>query len=113
VGALYVAECVKSWVRANFDVISLNSAEEIRELVPAGYDVEYQEVAAERPRIKDFVNAIRSSGRPVAGIINSDIFLSHDPELLDAIAHRSAGGMTIFERVNIDPVSLRPTGSKL
>jgi hypothetical protein len=110
VGTSYVAECVKSWVRANFEVISLNSIEEIRELVPMGYDVEYQEVAAERPRINDFLNAIRTSGRPIAGIINADIFLSHDPELLDAIAHHSAGGMVIVERINIDPVSLRPTG---
>jgi hypothetical protein len=110
VGQAYLAECVRSWRRAGFDVVSLNSAEEIDVLRGLDYEAEFAQIGGARPSIGDFLNAIRSSGRPVAGIINADIFLSNDAALLDAIADRSAGGMTMIERINIDPVNLRPTG---
>jgi hypothetical protein len=109
VGPAYLAECVKSWRRAGFDVVSLNCAQEIDELAPCRYDVYYREVTADRPTLGDFLHAVLASARPVAGIINADIFLANQPILLDAVIDRAAGGMVVAERMNIDPVSQRLT----
>lgn len=109
-GPSYIAECIASWRRAGFDVVSLNNAREINELSGFKYDVDYQQVAVDRPRIADFLRAIRASGKPVAGIINSDVFLAPHPEWPGFIASLGANGMMMVERINIDPASLLPTG---
>ncbi len=110
IGPSYLAECIKSWKSAGFDVVSLNHPREIDELRKLGYDIEYRPVRANRPRIADFIDAIRESGKPVAGITNADIFLADHPALLNAILYHAASAMVILERTNIDPFSLRPTG---
>jgi hypothetical protein len=109
VGSAYIGECVQSWRRAGFDVVSLNNASEIELLKSFGYDVDLEEIAGDRPAICDFLRVIARKGCPVAGIINSDIYLSNDTELLRAVVERSAAGMTMIERVNIDPVGLMPS----
>jgi hypothetical protein len=108
-GHAYTAECVHSWRRAGFDVVSLNNANEIERLKPFGYEAAYVEIDRERPAISDFLNVIARAGDPVAGIINADIFLSNDSDLLRSVVDQSAAGMTIIERVNIDPVGLMPS----
>jgi hypothetical protein len=109
VGAAYLAECVRSWRRAGFDVISLNNAQEVEVLAGQGYAAEYLQVSRDRPAIDDFLTAIRGSKAAVAGIINADVLLLAEPGLL-AAACDGADGMTLIERINIDPDSLRPTG---
>jgi hypothetical protein len=109
VGAAYLAECVRSWRRAGFDVISLNSAREIEALAGQGYAAEYLQVSRDRPAIDDFLTAIGGSQAAVAGIINADVLLFAEPGLL-AAACDGADRMTLIERINIDPGSLRPTG---
>ncbi|MGO9327499.1 MAG: O-fucosyltransferase family protein [Steroidobacteraceae bacterium] len=89
---------------------SLNGTHEILELTKLGFDVDYRQVATDRPRISDLLLAIRESKSPVAGIINADTFFIDDPPILEAIMHAAAKGMMIVERINIDPVRLRPTG---
>src|ERR1700674_754177 len=109
-GFAYLAACVNSWKRAGFELISLNSAEEIRHLEKLGYDVECRPVLGNRPKISDFLAAILASRARVAGIVNADIVLADDPASLDALARHATGAMVVVERVNIDPRSLRPTG---
>jgi hypothetical protein len=109
VGYAYVDECVRSWRRAGFDVVSLNSASEIEALKSLGYEIDFEEIAGDRPAICDFLRVIARTGHPIAGIINSDIYLSNDAELLGAVVERSTTGMTMIERVNIDPVGLMPS----
>ncbi len=109
VGAAYLAECVRSWRRAGFDVVSLNSAQEIERLVGQGYEVEYLQVSRDRPAIDDFLTAIRASRAAVAGILNADVLVMAEPGAL-AGAPDCADGMTLLERINIDSDSLRPTG---
>jgi hypothetical protein len=108
VGAAYLAECVRSWRRAGFDVVSLNGAREIERIIPRGYEVEYRKISRDRPAIDDFLAAIRNSQASVAGIINADVLLIADPELLRIVL--GSDGMTLIERINIDPDSMRPTG---
>jgi hypothetical protein len=109
VGSAYLAECVRSWRRAGFDVVSLNGTHEFDEVVRRGYEVDCRKVSRDRPAIDDFLAAIRASQAPVAGIINADVLLVADPCLLK-IAVDSADCMTLIERINIDSDSLRPTG---
>jgi hypothetical protein len=108
VGAAYLAQCVRSWRRAGFDVVTLNGACEIDSVVRQGYEVECQRVSHDRPTIDDFLAAVRRSRALVAGIINADVLLIADPELLRIAV--AGDGMTLLERINIDPGSMRPTG---
>jgi hypothetical protein len=110
VGPAYIAECVDSWKQAGFEVVSLNSASEIRDLAKLNYDVQYQQISADRPRITDFLTTIASSGLPLAGIINSDVFMACHCGWLGLIESCPANGMVLAERVNIDPATLSPTG---
>ena len=108
VGTSYLAECVRSWRRAGFDVVSLN-AQEIEAVARQGYEAECRPISGDRPTIDDFLAAIRASRASVAGIINADVLLVADPALL-RIDGGGEDGMTLIERINIDPDSLRPNG---
>jgi hypothetical protein len=110
VGKDYLAECVQSWRRADFDVVSLNNAEEIEAVSRLGLDVELRPISGSRPTIAEFLGTIRASESPVAAIINADVFMANHPDLLNAAADRGAGGMIMLERINIEPNRLRPTG---
>jgi hypothetical protein len=110
VGKDYLAECVQSWRRADFDVVSLNSAEEIEAVSRLDLDVELRRISGSRPTIAEFLGTIRASESPVAAIINADVFMANHSGLLNAVAERGAGCMIMLERINIEPSSLRPTG---
>jgi hypothetical protein len=109
VGSAYLAECVRSWRRAGFDVVSLNGMHEFDEVVGRGYEVDCRKVSRDRPAIDDFLTAIRASQAPFAGIINADVLLVADPRLLTR-AVDAADSMTLIERINVDSDDLRPTG---
>jgi hypothetical protein len=100
----YAAECVKSWKRANFNVVSLNSVHELESLAPLDYGVEFKPISGDRPEISDFLSAIQDSGASIAGIINADIFLSDSPALIDSILDHAETGLVVAERINIDPM---------
>jgi hypothetical protein len=108
VGMAYLAECVGSWRRAGFEVVSLNGASEI-DAVRQGHQIECLRVAGERPSIQDFISVVRASQARIAGIINADVLLFADPGLLKVVVAKE-DGMTLIERINVDAASLRPTG---
>jgi hypothetical protein len=108
VGGAYLAECVRSWRRAGFDVVSLNGAHEIDGVIREGYEAEFHKISRDRPAIDDFLAAVRGSQASVAGIINADVLLIASPEFLRTAI--DTNGMTLIERINIDPDSMRPTG---
>ena len=108
VGAAYLGECIRSWRRGGFDVVSINGANEIDSLTRQGYEVDYRSVPHDRPAISDFLAAIRGSQASVAGIINADVLLMAEPELLRTVV--DTRGLTLMERININPDSLRPVG---
>ena len=74
-GAAYQRECIASWRRRGFDVVSLNSRVEIEVLLPLGYEVRYREVEIGRPRINDFLTVIKEEPAAIAGIINADCIM--------------------------------------
>ena len=109
-GAVYQRECIASWRRLGFDVVSLNSRAEIEALEPLGYEVTFKEVASNRPRIHDFLAFIKEEPAVVAGIINADcMMVANDPAI--SLVLRSAGqGLVLVERLNIGADDLRATG---
>lgn len=109
-GPSYQLECIKSWNRAGFNVVSLNSDSEMEQLASFGYDIRYVPISGNRPKITDFLDAIRESREKIAGIINADCYLAGDADLISTVKHHAAEGVVVIERLNIDPLTLRPTG---
>jgi hypothetical protein len=110
-GATYQRECIASWRRLGFDVVSLNARAEIEALLPLGYEVTFKETAASPPRINDFLTVIKEEPAAVAGIINADcMIVANDPAI--SLVLQSAGqGLVLVERLNIGADDLRATGT--
>jgi hypothetical protein len=110
-GAMYQRECIASWRRLGFDVVSLNARAEIEALLPLGYGVKFKEAAASPPRINDFLTVIKEEPAAVAGIINADcMIVANDPAI--SLVLQSAGqGLVLVERLNIGAEDLRATGT--
>jgi hypothetical protein len=101
IGAAYQRACIDSWRQMGFDVVSLNHSSEIHALSDAGYDLTYQEVTSKRPRIMDFVEAIRNSADPVAGIINADCLLVANDSTIEPMLKAAEKGLVLMERINL------------
>jgi hypothetical protein len=101
IGADYQRACIDSWRQMGFDVVSLNHSSEIHALSDAGYEVTYHEVTSKRPRIMDFVEAIRESAAPVAGIINADCLLVGNDGTMESMLKAAETGLVLMERINL------------
>jgi hypothetical protein len=111
IGAHYQNACIASWLQLGFDVVSLNSRAEIDILsrsIPNG--VTFSEVSTGRPRIVEFLNAIRDSKKPVAGIINADCLLVANDGIIRPLLHAAKTGLVLSERTNIRADDARATG---
>ncbi len=101
---------VASWRALGFEVLSLNIPEEIASLRPQFPDVTFvpatrtAQERAGRPLVyfDDLLAALADTGRPIVGIVNSDILLRGTPGLSQRIAQESAGGFLCGHRVDID-----------
>jgi hypothetical protein len=110
-GAMYQRECVASWRRLGFDVVSLNGRAEIEALLPLGYDVTFKEAAASPPRINDFLAVIKEEPAAVAGIINADCMIVANDPAISLVVHSAEQGLVLVERLNIGADDLRATGA--
>ena len=102
---------VKSWKSLGANIVSLNHEAEISRLQDMKFDVDFLRVDAERPRIADFINAAKTSGKKLAAIVNADCLLIAPQTVIDASLKASANGMVMFERLNVHPESICPTGT--
>jgi hypothetical protein len=110
-GAMYQRECIASWRRLGFGVVSLNGRAEIEALLPLGYEVTFKEAAASPPRINDFLAVIKEEPAAVAGIINADcIFVAND-QMISLVLKSAGRGLVLVERLNIGADDLRATGT--
>ena len=102
VGQTYLAQCVQSG--GLIGVASLNSADEIEARV-GWARCRTETNCRNRPTIADSGRypSFQGSGRCHH---QRRVFPSNNPELLNAVMARSADGMTMIERINIDPTSL-------
>jgi hypothetical protein len=112
-GASYQAECINSWRQAGFRVVSLNSDCEIEGLLKRGYDIEFMSNGSSQSRTKmeSFFSVVLASGDDVAGIINADCFLMSPGVAIDNLLTATVGSIVLLERLNIDPTTMRATGS--
>jgi hypothetical protein len=109
-GGSYQRECIASWRRHGFDVVSLNPRAEIEALLPLGYDISFKEVASARPRISDFLAAIQEEPAAVAGIVNADCLLIANDAAMSLVSQSAKHGLVLIERMNIRAEDLNPTG---
>ncbi|WLA68029.1 hypothetical protein [Bradyrhizobium diazoefficiens] len=109
-GAVYQRACIESWVSAGFRVTSINSAVEIEQLKPLGYPVRYVLSSNVRPAIEEFLDYAGRCQDDLVGIINADCFFLGYPSFVGGIKTGALRGVVMVERVNIDPISLLPTG---
>jgi len=110
IGESYQRACIESWRKLGTEIVSLNSGSEIRSLSNKEYGVSFLETSAERPRIADFVNAAQKSSKKIAAIVNADCLLTAAQPTIDAATRAAAQGMVLFERLNVQPDSICPSG---
>jgi hypothetical protein len=112
IGTIYQNACINSWREAGLRVVSLNCESEIQQLKERGISVEYVSNGSQsdRSKIANFLSLITESGEPVAGIINADCLLIHYHDFISAISRAAQNSIMLFERLNINPDTMRPTG---
>lgn len=108
---------VGSWQKLGFQVVSLNSREEIGVLQGAFPGVEF--IAAPRDAreqfgkpyiyLDDIFAWLKSSGTSVSGIINSDIHLEA-PMLLDFLSQEAEGALVFGARIDVDSLDNKAEG---
>jgi hypothetical protein len=106
----YQRACIRSWTKQGFNVVSLNSRAEIDVLEKIHSDITFQEVAGARPRIVDFVDAIRRSDNAFAGIINADCLLLGNESVVQLLLRGARNGLVLAERFNLRPKDGQVTG---
>jgi len=78
----YLRECLASWRAAGFDIVAVNGPSEMMALRRLALPVEFSPMSGDgKPRIGDFLSAIRASGERFAGIINADCRIIGYPDL--------------------------------
>jgi len=108
---------VESWLRAGFDVTSLNVPEEIDQLRPDFPGIDFAPILRTAKPIvgkplvfiTDMVDFLRRSDRKVVGIINSDIHIAESGNLPSFIASRVSEGFIFGPRVEV-PSFIEGTG---
>lgn len=78
----YLRDCLHSWHTAGFSPVAVNGPKETEALRPLNLPTEFSPLLSDgKPRIGSILSAIRDSGAPVAGIINSDCKIAQYPHL--------------------------------
>ncbi|MBF0375782.1 MAG: hypothetical protein HQL39_20535, partial [Alphaproteobacteria bacterium] len=99
---------VASWLRPGIRVLSVNTAAEAAFLEPLFPQIEFlvsqSEGAFDRPLvpIDDLLAALRASGSPTTGILNSDIVLEETDGPLRELLRSDFEGMRLAHRVDED-----------
>jgi hypothetical protein len=110
-GVGYQATCIASWIKAGFEVHSLNIAAELAEIADHYPGVIFHEAGRCDPSqgppfvyLADMLRILSETGAAAGGIINSDVFTSKGAELSDQMAERAARSMIYAHRYDIKTV---------
>jgi hypothetical protein len=105
----YLKECLDSWRAAGFEPVAVNGPMEAETLRQLGLAVELAVMAADRkPRIGDFLSAIRERGCRFAGIINSDCRIIGHPGLAANLQRQLDGRAVLAWRLDVGDIE--PSG---
>jgi hypothetical protein len=99
----YLRDCLASWRAAGFDPVAVNGPGEIGKLRDFDLPVEFSSLPTDgKPRIGDLLSAIRESGAPFAGIINSDCkIVAYPGNIAMRLADGLAGRAVVAWRLDI------------
>jgi hypothetical protein len=111
IGAAYQRACITSWRQFGFDIISFNSRSEIDALSGCNYDVTFQEIDLDRPRIVHFFRHFQNSRKAVAGIVNADCLLLGNEMIISTILKAAKSGLVMLERMNVRAEDAHVTGT--
>src|SRR5439155_25336785 len=83
VGQKYQRDCIESWLRAGFRVISLNFPDEIPELASRHPEIDFTPIDRDNsailgrrtPLLLDILTALEDQKEEIVGIVNADILL--------------------------------------
>jgi hypothetical protein len=111
-GIAYQNACIDSWKKAGLRVVSLNSESEIHDLKKREIGVEFVSNGTEggRSKIAGLLSLIAEAEDRVAAIINADCLLIHYGDFIGTMLRSAQNSIVVFERLNLDPATLRPTG---
>jgi hypothetical protein len=84
IGQQYQCDCIESWTRAGFRILSLNFSDEIGGLTAQYSKVQFIEVSQHRdsmfgrktPMLSDLITTLADQSEEIVGIINADICFS-------------------------------------
>lgn len=102
-----------SWKRLGFNIISVNSSEEIKLIKDLFPDVTFVETERNasaslgKPYVyfDDVLRVLESTGSQICGIVNSDIHLIAGDDFLEFISKEARGSFVFGSRVNVASLS--------
>jgi hypothetical protein len=108
----YQEAFISSWKDAGFRVISVNSNREIELLKRYGGEVEFLSNGSDngRSKLSAFFEHMTASKQAYAGIVNADCILFNYNGFIDRLLAETTNSILLLERLNLDPVTARPTG---
>jgi len=106
-------DAIATWMKLGFDVISVNSGEEINLIKEHFSGVKF--VKADRNALPisgkpyiyfdDILHVLESTGAQICGIVNSDIYLFADENLIDFIVKGARDGFVFGSRIDISSLN--------
>lgn len=111
-GVAYQTACIDSWEKAGLRVVSVNCGAELEQLKDRGLRAKFVSNGTQKDRtqIATFLSFITDSAADIAGIINADCLLVHDRTFVESITRAAQNSIVLFERLNLDSNTMRPTG---
>jgi hypothetical protein len=108
-------KAVKSWIDLGFDVLSVNSSEEIKIIKDYFPDVVFKEIGRDAHNITgrpfvfldDILSTLHSTGAEVCAILNSDIHLNVKPGFFDFLKTQLQGGLVFGSRIDVNSIDSR------
>jgi hypothetical protein len=98
----YLCDCIASWRATGFTPVAVNGPNEVKELQELHVPIEFVRLPIDsKPRIGAILQAVRDSGAPVAGIINSDCQIMADPLLASRLVGRLDRTCVLAWRVDV------------
>jgi hypothetical protein len=105
----YLKDCLNSWRAAGFEPVAVNGPMEAEALQQLDLSIEFAIMPADRkPRIGDFLTAIRERACRFAGIINSDCRIVGHPGLAGNLYRQLDGRAVLAWRLDVG--NIKPSG---
>lgn len=100
---------IQTWLDLGFSVVSLNTAEEVKQLQPIYQGVSFHTATRHGRQkyhkpyiyIDDILSYLQYHGTKICGIVNSDIYLRADKNFIDFVTEQAHNALFISSRIDI------------